>query len=249
MARIFASFILLISARAARTLSRAASLPRPQIYRTLNELQKKGVIESEIAVPYKFRGISIDEALQILMTTRLNRYKEAKAKTKELLQKFQKFNEIEHKGLNEQEFKLVVIEGRERILQIMKRQHAKVQRSVDIISTMPRWLQIYQHCFEDYVKALDRNVKYRLILEENDLDNSMPENVEKLLEKRNFALRFCASRLVSNLGVFDGSEVIFNYYPSKSLKESPIIWTNHPSLIMMAQDHFNTIWKSSKEHS
>lgn len=231
------------------TLSRVTDLPGPQVYRTLKELQKKGIIEKEVAVPYKFIAVPIDEAVKIFMSNQISQFKEMETKTKELLIKFQKYNEIELNEGGEEEPKFIVINGKERILQRIKRQHANVQRSAEIISTLPRWLQICQHCFDEYVKALDRNVKYRIIVEETNFDNFIPENIQSLMERPNFSLRVYPSHMACNLGLFDNKEVTFNYYPSKSMKESPIIWTNHPSFALLAQTHFDTFWKSSKEFS
>jgi hypothetical protein len=46
----------------------------------------------------------------------------------------------------------------------------------------------------------------------------------------------------------DQKEATLNFFPSKSLGESSIMWTNHPSFISMCQDHFDKVWHSSREY-
>ena len=229
----------------ARTLAKKTSIPRAMVYRVLDELQRKGLVEKEIGVPHKFRGVPIEFGLQTLMAEHLKQHEILQAKTKKLLRKLQ----INHKKeqAKPEENKFLIIEGRERILETIRRQHANVQRSVYIMTILPRWLQIIQHCRECYEKALDRNVEYRVIIEKTNFEIAFPEKIECLLKKNSFAIRFYPGILGNNLAIFDQNEVTFNYFPSQSLKESPIIWTNHPSFVLMAQDHFDKVWKSSEE--
>jgi hypothetical protein len=127
----------------------------------------------------------------------------------------------------------------------MKLQHENVQRSADIITTWHRLLQIMDYCYEYYERALARGVKYRFILEKPKKGFDFPRKLRELLATPNFKMRFSKKAPKTNAGIFDRKEATFNFYPSKSLKESPIIWTNHPSFLSMCKDHFNTAWKSA----
>jgi hypothetical protein len=42
------------------------------------------------------------------------------------------------------------MDGRKRIVQKIKEQHNKVQYTVDIITILPRWIQILDECLEEY---------------------------------------------------------------------------------------------------
>jgi sugar-specific transcriptional regulator TrmB len=228
-----------------RILCKNANVPRPVVYRTLDELQKKGLVEKELTTPYKFVATPPKQGLQILMSQRLQQHREIQEKTKEFLQKIQNYQkEIPH----EQEHKFIMIEGKARIIQKIKLQHGNVQRSADILSTLQRWLQIIDSCFKSYEKALERKVKYRVVIEKPECKINFPEKVQALLAKPNLELRFSRSLLKTNSAIFDQKEASFNFFPSKSLAEAPIIWTNHPSFLAMCQDHFETIWKSARRY-
>jgi sugar-specific transcriptional regulator TrmB len=228
-----------------KTLAEKADIPRQEVYRTLEELEKKGLVEKIISAPYKFKATSLNFGLQILMTQRALHFKEIQEKTKDFLRKHQA-NKKE--ALSKQEYKLVMVEGRERLMQIIKLQHDNVQRNADILSTLPRWLQILNFCFEEYEKALERGVKYRVVLEALESEIEGRENIQALLKKQNFDLRLSQSPLKTNAAIFDQREVTINFFPSQHLAESPVILTNHPSFISMCQDHFSILWKTAREY-
>jgi len=226
-----------------KTLAKYSGAQKTVLYRTLNELHSMGLVERDITTPYKFKATPLKQGLQIIVNRSLERYKQNREKTEQFLLKKQHLEEVE-----EPEYRLTTYEGKERITQIIKLQHEKAHISINILSTLQRWLQILECCFENYERALARNVKYRVVINKTDGKIAIPKEVKKLVLNPNFELKIARDPLVNNMGIFDFKEATFNFYPSKSLKESPIIWTNHPSFISMATDHFEKTWKSAKKY-
>jgi sugar-specific transcriptional regulator TrmB len=230
----------------ARALAEMANSPRPLVYRILDELQKMGLVEKEIDTPHRFVATPPDSGLQILIYHKFQHFKEIQKETKLFLLELEK-TRLEPPPKQNYQFKMV--ESKERILQIMKSQHRNVQRCIDITSVFKRWLNILDCCIDDYEKALQRNVKYRIVVEMPKRKTAFPESLQVLLNYPNFQLKLSHNPLGSNIAIFDGKETTFNFYPGKSLKESPIVWTNNPSFILMAQDHFDKVWKSSRKYT
>ena len=229
----------------ARTLSKKTGIPKPEIYRTVRELQKKSLVEKEIASPSKYIATPVHLGLQILMTKKFQKCYEIQKKMKRFLRNHQS---CRLGSLQEPDYKIIMVEGRERIMQMMKLQHHDAQQRVDILSTLQRWLQILDFCLEDYVKALERNVKYRVVLEKPIGKTVFPESVKALQAKPNFELEFSINPLKTNGAIFDEKEVTFNFYPSNPLSESSIIWTNHISFLSMFQDQFDKVWKTAHKY-
>jgi len=227
-----------------KTLSKNANTPRTVVYRTLDELQELGLVEKEVIVPYKFKATPLKEGLQILMAKKLQQYEESREKTEKLILKSQNYGE---EKFTENEHKFTIVQGKERIIQIMKSQHDNAQQTVNVLSTLSRWLQIMHFCLENYRKALKRGVDYRVVLEKPTEKIEFPEEIQNLLFGPNFELRLTKRSASTNLAIFDQKEATFNVFPSKALAESPIILTNNPSFLIMCQDHFNLIWKSSRK--
>jgi len=229
-----------------RSLSNIANIPKPVVYRTLEELQKMGLVEKEIAFPSKFKATPLKQGLQILLNQSLEHYNERRGRTEQFLLKKQDFDE---ENFRDNEHRLISIEGKDRIIQTIKLQHAKASKFVDVLSTVNRWLHIFDCCFENYTKNLARKVHYRILIGKAESKAVFPDEVTRLLSDPNFELKVTNTTLINNFGIFDGEEATFNFFPSKPLKESPIIWTNHPSFIAMAQDHFNKLWKSTRKYT
>ncbi len=228
----------------AGTIQKLTKVPRPAVYRALNDLLDKGFIEKEIAMPNNFKALPIHLAMQIVVKQKKEECREIEKKTAEFLEKFREF---EDKNVQEPEYKFTVLNGRERIIQKMKQQHDKAKSSVDILSTLPRWLQIVEECFDNYKRALSRGVKYRVIVETPESKPNLTKEVQTLLESPNFKLKITSNSRKTNSAIFDKKEATFNFFPSKIIAESPLIWTNHPSFMTMCQDHFTTTWKSARK--
>ena len=224
----------------ASALSKNADVPRAIAYRTLDELQAMGVVEKEITAPFKFSAVPLEFGLQVLMLRRLQQQKDLQEKAKEFIRSIK---DHEKKTLEDNDYKFIIIQSRERILQRIKFEHANVQVNADIISTPQRLLQIMECCLEYYEEALERGVEYRVLLEKPESKFNFPKYLLNLMSAPNFKLRFSKKPLITNAGIFDKKEATFNFYPSKTLKESPIIWTNHPSFLSMFKDHFRNAWK------
>jgi sugar-specific transcriptional regulator TrmB len=228
-----------------RSISYHSKVPRQEVYRVLDELQERGLIEKTIASPFEFEAVPINFGMQILISKKVEQVNAIQKKMKEILRESQSCTLAKP---SEQKHKLVAIEGKARLMQTMKLEHKNVQRTADILTTLQRWLQILDFCLQDYLKALDRNVKYRVVIEKPRGKITFPENINALLAKSNFELRLSKEPLKINAAVFDENEATINFFEGKSLMESPIIWTNHPGFIQMCQDRFDRIWKSAEKY-
>jgi sugar-specific transcriptional regulator TrmB len=223
-----------------RTLAEHANVPRSIVYRALDELQKKGLVEKEISQPYTFSATPIQLGLQMLVDQKFLECRKIRKEIKILIKKTKSDQDM---SLGDQEYKFLMIDRKERIIQRMRQQHDNVKLTVDVLSTPQRWLQILHYCLQNYEHALSRDVHYRVVLDSCKEDIRHQKNIQTLFSKPNFHLRLSSSISV-NAAIFDGKEASFCFYPSKPLTESPIIWTNHPSFLAMFQSHFESIWKS-----
>jgi sugar-specific transcriptional regulator TrmB len=237
--------LLKIGETDARTLFKKANITQPEVYRALDELQEKGLVEKEITVPLKFIATPIHFGLQMLMSQKMQQCKETQKKMKEFLRKNQS---CPIKKPPIQKHKLIMLEGKDRLTHAIKLEHSNVQRTVDIITTLQRWLQILDFNFQDYLEALDKKVKYRVVIAKPTGKITFPENIQALLAKPCFELRLSEKPLKINAAIFDENKATINFFEGKALMESPIIWTNHPGFIQMCQDRFDRLWKSAEKY-
>jgi sugar-specific transcriptional regulator TrmB len=227
-----------------RTLSRQANLPSAEVYRTLDELQRKGLVDKEITQPYTFRATPIEYGLQMLILQKVEECKEIQEITKDFLRKLKDDQVVE--DIEEQKYRFVMIDRKERIIQKMRQQHDNVQHTAEILSNPQRWLLILQYCWENYEKALERGVQYRVVIESSKKGIYSQKTVKTLLAKPNFELRLSRSPLPASAALFDRKEATFALYPSQALAGSPVIWTNQPSFLTLLIEHFENVWKHSR---
>jgi sugar-specific transcriptional regulator TrmB len=238
--------LLRIGKAQGRKLADQAGVSRSIVHRELDELQKRGIVEKEITQPYTFRAVPIDEGLKILLKQKFDEADEIRDETEILLQKTRNKQKT---SLRDEEYRLVLIGRKERIIQRIKRQHDTAKVCVDILTTLPRLLQVLNECLPNVEQSLSRGIQFRVALDNCEQEIGAYPTIEILISKPNFSLRVSSSSLAATAVVFDRKEALFCFYPAKPLAESPVIWTNHSSFLAMCECYFEEIWRSAKEYN
>jgi sugar-specific transcriptional regulator TrmB len=227
-----------------RTISEQSKVPRQEVYRVLDELQEMGLVEKVIALPCEFKAVSMREGLSILLKQKAKVYKEAEEKTEILLRKFEPNEENRHE---EKECLFIVVPRKGVLINRIRNEHDNSQRSVDLVTTVRRLLQAIPHCFENYEKALERGVKYRVVTEKPKDEEAFLKNIEVLLAKPNFRLRNIRNHPGANVAIFDKKRALVAVFSEANLEESPVIWTNYASFLAIYQAYFENIWVAAQE--
>jgi len=224
----------------ARRLSLSTGILRTDVYRCLNELEVKGLVDRKIGIPLEFKAVTPSLGLQNALEEKINETENTERKTIEFIKNFQTDDDVE----DDNSYEIKVIDGRKRIIDQVKKQHDGATDTIEILSELPRWLQIIDECLVNYYNALDRGVHYRVIVALPSPDYPLPKCVLSLLKHKNFSLKQTMVSQSVNSAMFDYKEATFNYYPSKSIGSSPLIITNHPSFIDLSKAYFQSLWTS-----
>jgi sugar-specific transcriptional regulator TrmB len=235
--------LLKIGQTDANTLSKHSKVPRQAIYRVLGELQEMGWVEKVVATPYKFKPVPICDCLSNFITKKAEEHQMLLKKAQLLEKQFK----LEKVNTSEKEPQIIISQGKERIVQLIKSLHDEAKSNVDIITNGDRWLEILYYCIESYEKALERGVKYRVIIAPAEDKTGLLQKTRGLLANPNFRLKILRDSAKTNAAIFDGEKIVFNFYLERMLSESPIILTDHASFITMYQSHFDTLWKVESE--
>ena len=228
----------------ARLLAYWTSLPRTEIYRALSELQEKGFVDKEVGSPLKFSAVPPSLCLQDVINHKYNQIREMEKTLKEFTNEF---NTQQGKE-KDNDFKITIIEGRNRIISKIKQQHDSARSSVDIVSFLPRFSVIAQECLSNYKKACKRGVQYRIILglptNLQSFSESLPENIRRAHSNKNTKIKTTVGFQRVNSATFDGKQTSFSYYPDRLITQSPLILTNHPCIVEFAENSFEKMWDS-----
>lgn len=227
-----------------KNLAKQANVPRQAAYRTLGELQEKGLVERIISLPQEYRAIPLRDGLALMIRLKANEYSQIMENAKEFLCRYDM--QQEQTDGNE-EFSISIIEGKDTI--VRKSRHATdcATQEIRIFSTFQRWTHVKMELYDTVEKALKRGVKYRVIIEKPSGDISFSKEFKSVLTSPNYEMRLVTHKLKINASLFDSKEASFSFYPSKTLAETPIVWTNHPSLLVGFKDHFENLWDNSEK--
>ena len=233
--------LLSVGKEDAKVLSQQTRTPRTETYRILDELEDIGLVEKQLSAPYVYEAAPIQFGTQVLITKQLEEYNQNRKELERLVEKFDKIKETPQ----EIEPKITINKGKHKLLQVLTSGQERAQFNVDFISTTKRWMQIIDYCYDNWEESLNRGVHYRGILEELESEINFPENARSLLGKPNLTLKIVKNTFGENYAIFDSKEAAFNFSPAKSLADSTTIWTNHPSLVAILKEHFETLWKTA----
>jgi sugar-specific transcriptional regulator TrmB len=232
--------LLLYGKAEARIIAHWAGSPRTEVYRALNELQENGLVDKELGCPLKFTAVPPSLGLQAFIDNKLQDINQMQ----KTLGNFSYEFEGNQKPDPEREYKITTIEGRRRIIAKIKQQHDAAKSSIDIITSLPRFLYIANQCMDNYKNAVERGVKYRIILGVPNDTQDLPPEIKKAHNNDKTLVKNVFGCLRMNSAIFDHEQINFSYYPDRRIAESPLIITNHPCLVDFAVNSFQRTWDS-----
>jgi Predicted transcriptional regulators len=236
--------LLSIGKTDAKNLAKQANVPRQAAYRTLGELQEKGLVERIISLPQEYRAIPLRDGLAVMIRLKASEYTQVMENAKEFLHRY---DIAQEQMPSEDEFNISIIEGKETIVRKSRNATNGANQQICIISTFQRWTLVNMEIYDAVEEALKRGVKYRAIIEKPAGDFYFSKEFKTVITHPNYEIRVTTDKLKINASLFDGKEASFSFYPSKALAETPMVWTNHPSLLVGFRDHFENVWGSSEK--
>jgi sugar-specific transcriptional regulator TrmB len=228
----------------AKNLAKLSNVPRQAVYRSLNELQEKGMVEKIISLPQEYKAIPLKEALRILIKSKAEEYDQVLEKAKTCLIRFE---EQKAQESLDKSYYISILEGKETVINKIKYLTENTQSTLCVCQTPQRWLQVNLQIFKTVKEALKRGVKYRVIIEESSEPFVFEKTLKPILSNPNYKVRLANHKLKINAAIYDDKFGCFSFYPGKSVSGTPVIVTNHQSLLVGFLDHFERLWQDSKE--
>lgn len=239
-AKIYLSLIALGTANA-KEISQFTKIDRGEVYRQLEFLQKKALIEKILRTPTEYKPIALNHAIKLLLQQKNKEHSEIKQKAKALLRKnpdadYIKENATKFSVISEDYIKQYLIDAKERT--------QKEWLWFTQIERIPVTINTY---YEDWKKASDRGIRWRTIAELNNPTNKILDFItEYKKENPNFDIRFTDPSLLVTFEIRDNQELDFFTDVTKGLAGGQVIYTNNPRFIRVFTDYFEIRWKTAK---
>ena len=224
----------------AKTVSKYAGVPRPDVYRITSELIQLGLIEKVISRPTNFRAIPVDKVTSILLRRRKEETCRLESNTRGFLEKFKTNNKEVQFGKTE----FVLVPKNEAVVERVRSLIDNAQRTIDIVSSWKRFSRFLSFA-EVIEKAWSKGVKSRIIVEIPEKGRAS-DLVLNFCEKSTFCeVRFVPSPPQTVMSIYDKKEILIALDPKTVLSGSPALWSSNCSLLMAIQDYFDILWLTS----
>jgi sugar-specific transcriptional regulator TrmB len=226
-----------------RILSENSKVARQDIYRIITELFDLGLIEKIISTPNEFRAIPIEEALSGLINRRnLETVQLQKEATNLLKNYFGNFpeNKTEEEGAQFE----VTTEKQAQLLRTRKA-FEKAKNTILVVTKWSMLLQFAPLLLSKKSSVFSHNVNVRVITQKPVVEQPLPKQIQTLIEKSFFKIKFLKTSPNSIVLLFDDKEMAMAMSPMTEIDETPFLWSTNPGFIRLAQDYFDSMSRST----
>ncbi|MEM4244091.1 MAG: hypothetical protein QXP44_04760, partial [Candidatus Bathyarchaeia archaeon] len=162
------------------------------------------------------------------------------------LRKLKKENSNAKAQLQEADSQFILVPEKE-VPKKLKRKIESIQTSLDAITPLNRFNTMFFNFYEVGEKASKRGVKFRLIINKPDDENSLTQIARVVPKNPLFDLRYVSTSLLAAIAIYDKKEVSIAVSATAALDETPVLMSNNPSLLAIVQSYFEALWLTAME--
>jgi sugar-specific transcriptional regulator TrmB len=223
----------------AKAISKHSKVARQEAYRILAELHEEGLVEKIIATPTEYKAIPIEDCISTLIKRRKNEISET---LKEATRLIQELKENNSKNTLQEDVTRFSLFSKQAAVRREGKMLENVQKSFDVVTS---WRNLHCAKFfdrEKIVKALQRGVKIRAIIDKPDEESLVSDTIEHLKGYSIFNIRYLPNAPKALMSIYDEKEAWVCTCTHPVLEECPTLWTNNSCLLLILQDHFEILW-------
>lgn len=230
---------------AAKKLSEAAKITRQDVYRVMPTLEQVGIVERLISSPTVYEATPIEQGTRILLERKIAEHNELRRKTRDLVREVRRSSASQE--FVESDVLLVMIPGREAIIQKLGEALQKAKRSVEVVTSRQRFSPAVVKFKDAYTNALGREVRIRIATEMPFAEKGVCEIVERLIEKGGFEVKCFYDAPAAVVSIFDRREASVSLSEVAHTPWASALWSNDACFMALAQNFFENKWSSSTE--
>jgi len=230
---------------AAKKLSENAKITRQDVYRVMPTLEQAGIVDRLISNPTVYEAAPIEQGTRILLERKIAEHNELRRKTRELVREVRKSSA--NQEFVESDILLVMVPGREAIIQKLGEALQKAKRSVEVVTSRKRFSLAIIKFKDEYKNALERGVRIRVATEMPLDENGVREIVEHLMKNGGLEVKCFSDMTAAVVSVFDGREASVSLSEVAHTPWASALWSNDSCFVALAQNYFETKWNNSTE--
>ena len=222
-----------------KKISEISNVARQDIYRIMPALEKLGLVERVIATPTLYKATPLKEGSFMLFQKRAKEHTALQEKIKLLVNnddKKRNINAIVHEATSQ----FMVTSERKLFLKKMGEAISEAQLSVNTVIESDRFKTMLFCHYQHLKRAIGRGVKIRIITERSEAKST--RNEQAIKKNPLFELKYSSTHVPVTMTIFDSKEVDIHV----SDMVVPILWTNNPHVVKLAETYFECIWDKAQ---
>jgi sugar-specific transcriptional regulator TrmB len=226
-------------------ISKLTNISRPDVYRALSKLQNLGIVEKAIERPQRYKAVPPQEGITILLKRRDEEHDTLRRNSKLLADRLKNYSFTKPTSSSD---RFVLIPKKSRMITTIKRAIDASQETVDLAMSLKRFMFGTKEVFaENHKKAWARGVRFRYIVEKPE-EATTAEHLAQYFRKNSLCeARFLSDKPQAVIGIYDKREAFIILSPKEGIFNSPAVWSENPSFIMVIQDYFEHLWLTASE--
>ena len=225
----------------ASEIAHEVRINRTETYRTIRNLQRRGLVEATLERPVRFQSVPFDKCLHILIHERKARLKILEQRGESLRRQFDGMR-VEHVAQDVERFQ--VIEGQIRIEQRLQSMYNQARKSVMTVLSSSEIVRADNSGLFDLLTQVARNrVRIRVITEISQSNLEVLQKLDEGIQVRHLDLK---ARPVPRVSIIDDSEAIFQITTGDESHrtEEVALWITSRAFVKNLQAYFEEMWNS-----
>jgi len=226
----------------ASEVARAVQINRTETYRTIRNLQRRGLVEATLERPVRFQSMPFDRCLRILIDER-------KAKLRILEQRGEalrrQFADVRVEPVSQEVERFQVVQGRLRIEQRLHGMYGQAQKSVMTVLSPSEVIRAdTSDLFDMLGEAAKNGLRIRVITSINQSNLEIVEKLRESIEIRHLDLK---AKPIPRVSIIDDNEALFEITTAdESLRseDEVALWINSRAFVRNLQAYFEEMWNS-----
>jgi sugar-specific transcriptional regulator TrmB len=227
----------------ASEVARAVEINRTETYRTIRNLQRRGLVEATLERPVRLQSVPFDRCLSILIDERKARLKILEQRGETLRRQF---SVMRVEPVSHEVERFQVVEGMLRIEQRLQNMCAQAQKSVmTVLSPSEMVRGDTAGLFDMLTHAAKGGLRVRVITAIIQPNLEIVERLARSVEIRHMDLR---AKPIPRVSIVDDNEALFEISTSDETHrtdEEVALWINSRAFVRNLQAYFDEMWNSA----
>jgi HTH-type transcriptional regulator, sugar sensing transcriptional regulator len=239
-------------------IGKALKMSKPQLYRSIKNLEGRGVVSATLEHPAKFSALPFEKALDLLAKAKMTKALEEAQRIQEtkddLLANWQALNISDYKDSSA---KFMVVEGRNNIYSKIQQMITETKNQISTMTTVPSLIRadqfgLFEAGFEHPLKS---KIKFRFLTELPEQNVPAMKTLLKGIAQANLNFEGrnpdLGLRLFPRMVIRDKDEILFFIKSRTDLsateQDDVCLWTDCKDLVQAFTEVFEDYWHNATD--